>query len=150
MIATGKEKMQDLWVKPSGASCIEIELSNRRIFRHNKHYNAYILDFNQASRLARRLLQVPAVGKKIAEQLTWTPYRINPKGIINAPKGGGPYLVSVHLRFDSSPSVRTLYYNTKDNYWVDSWGGDFEGSRQGEVLAWRALPAPYNASEERK
>ena len=143
-----KEKMEDLRVKPSGEGCIEIELSNRRIFRHNKHYNAYILDFNQASRLARRLLQVPAVGHKIAEQLTWTPYRIKPKGIINAPKGVGPYLVSVHLRFAPSPSVRTLYYNTKDNYWVDSWGGDFEGSRQGKVLAWRALPTPYNETEE--
>ena len=48
MIAA-KEKMEDLRVKPSGEGRIEIEISNRRIFRHNKHYNAYLLGFKQAS-----------------------------------------------------------------------------------------------------
>lgn len=148
MIAAGKEKMEDLRVKPSGEGCIEIELSNRRIFRHNKHYNAYILDFNQASRLARRLLQVPAVGHKIAEQLTWTPYRI--RGTINAPKTNGLYLVTMKYAENPHPITYILYYDKEGEYWVNSMGEDFEEECGAEVFAWRALPAPYNASEKRK
>lgn len=146
MIAT-KEKMVDLRVKPSGASCIEIELSNRRIFRHNKHYNAYILDFKQASLLARRLLQVPAVGHKLAEQLTWTPYRI--KDTINAPKANGLYLVTMKYAENPKPITYILYYDTDGEYWVNSMGEDFEEDGS-EVFAWRALPYPYVPEEDKK
>lgn len=147
MIAT-KEKMVDLRVKPSGASCIEIELSNKRIFRHNKHYNAYILDFKQASLLARRLLQVPAVGHKIAEQLTWTPYRIKPKGIVNAPKANGLYLVTMKYKDNLYPITYILYYDAHLKYWVDTWGENYEETGA-VVYAWRTLPAPYGEIKER-
>nr|DAL15774.1 MAG TPA_asm: hypothetical protein [Caudoviricetes sp.] len=47
------------------------------------------------------------------------------------------------------PITYILYYDTDGKYWVNSMGEDFEEDGS-EVFAWRALPAPYNASEERK
>ena len=146
MIAT-KEKMVDLRVRHSGASCIEIELSNRRIFRHNKHYNAYILDFKQASLLARRLLQVPAVGHNIAEQLTWAPYRVN--GEINAPKETNSYFVTVKVPSGCRIQTFIRYFIAETGKWIDSKGMPIE-TNGCEVLAWRALPYPYVPEEDKK
>lgn len=145
MIATNGEKLEHLRVTQNSAGCVQIDLSNRWILKHNKHYNGYLLCNKSASLLARRLLQIPAVGRGLSEQLTWTPYRIN--GIVNAPKEGGFHLVTVQLIYAPKPSTRILDYSLTDGCWVDSWGRNFEGTRQGKVLAWRALPTPYDTAE---
>lgn len=83
----------------------------------------------------------------LSNRWTWTPYRI--KDTINAPKANGLYLVSMKYAENPKPITYILYYDTDGEYWVNSMGEDFEEDGS-EVFAWRALPAPYNASEERK
>lgn len=147
MIATNGEKLEHLRVTQNSAGCVQIDFSNRWIFKHNKHYNGYLLCNKSASLLARRRLQIPAVGRGLSEQLTWTPYRI--KDTINAPKADGLYLVSMKYAENPKPITYILYYDTDGEYWVNSMGEDFEEDGS-EVFAWRALPEPYDETEDRK
>ena len=146
MIATNGEKLEHLRVTQYSAGCVQIDFSNRWILKHNKHYNGYLLCNKSASLLARRLLQIPAVGRGLSEQLTWTPYRI--KDTINAPKADGLYLVTMKYTENPKPITYILFYDTDGEYWVNSMGEDFEEDGS-EVFAWRALPAPYDKTEER-
>ena len=136
MIATNGEKLEHLRVTQGGTGCVQIDLSNRSIFKHNKHYNAYLINNADASSLARRLLQA-----------TWTPYRIN--GVVNAPKKSGLYLVSMKYRENPNPITYILYYEVSDRYWINSYGDDFEEECDAEVFAWHELPAPYGETEEK-